>query len=298
MSQGEMIIQQLFNALTIGSLYAEAAIGLAMVFSILGLINFAHGAILMVGAYSIVFAQAAGLPFWASALLGIAISTLAGVLMERIAYRPIRGAPDVSLLLTSFAVTVLIENGIVVFVSASPKGFPIPQILNSFVSVGNMRFPVIDLSIIGATLVLLVILSLLVTRTKIGIAMRAAASDLVGARLCGIDIDKVIVFAFALGSAMAGVAGIGWAGRLGDVDPFMGLGPVLKGFVACVFGGFGSIPGAVLGAYILGGMEVLFTAFLPTELALYRNAYVFIVLILVLLLRPAGILGTTAREKI
>jgi branched-chain amino acid transport system permease protein len=145
---------------------------------------------------------------------------------------------------------------------------------------------------------LLAVFTLLVKRTRIGIAMRASSSDSVGAHLCGIDINRVVVFAFALGSAMAGFAGIGWAGRLGIVEPFMGLEPVLKGFVACIFGGFGSLPGAVLGAYMLGGMEVMFTAFLPTEYALYRNAYIFVVLILVLLLRPSGLLGTTAKEKL
>jgi branched-chain amino acid transport system permease protein len=294
----ELIVQQLFNALTIGSLYAEAAIGLAMVFGILNLINFAHGDILMLGAYGIVLALSIGFPFWAAVVLGIVGATLAGLLMERIAYRPLRGAPDVALLLTSFAVTILIENGIILTVSANPKPFPMPPLLNGFISIGNLRFPTIDATVIVGTLVLLLILTFLVTRTRIGIAMRATASDLVGAHLCGIDINRVVVFAFAVGSAIAGVAGIGWAGRIGKVDPFMGLEPVLKGFVAVVFGGFGSIPGAVLGAYILGGMEVLFTAFLPTEYALYRNAYVFIVLIIVLLLRPSGLLGTRTQEKL
>ena len=298
MSNIETILQQLINALTIGSLYAEAAIGLAMVFSILNLINFAHGDILMIGTYSIVFALALDIPFGFAAILGIAAATLAGLLMERIAYRPLRGAPDVSLLLTSFAVTILIENGIVMFVSESPKSFPIPRSLGGYVSAGNLRLAIIDLTVIVGAILLLVALTFLVTKTKIGTAMRATASDLDGARLCGIDINKVVVFAFALGSAIAAVAGIGWAGRLGSIDPYMGLEPVLKGFVASIFGGFGSIPGAVLGAYILGGMEVLFTAFLPTEYALYRDAYVFIILIVVLLLRPSGLLGTTSKEKV
>lgn len=298
MTTSEMVFQQLFNAITIGSLYAEAAIGLAMVFSILNLINFAHGDIVVIGAYAIVFGLSAGIPFWAAALLGIAGATLAGVIMERIAYRPLRGAPDVALLLTSFAVTVLIENGIILFISPSPKAFHVPSYLSGFVAVGNMRLPTIDLFVIGGAVVLFVALTVLVRRTKIGISMRAAAADLVGARLCGIDVNKTVVFAFMVGSAIAGVAGIGWAGRLGAVDPFMGLEPVLKGFVACVFGGFGSLAGAVLGAYILGGMEVLLVAFLPTEYAMYRNAYIFVVLILVLLLRPSGLLGTSGREKV
>jgi len=298
MSTLETLLQQLFNALSVGSLYAEAAIGLAMVFSILNLVNFAHGDILVLGVYTMIFGLAAGLAFWSAALLGILASALIGLFVERIAYRPLRGAPDVSLLLTSFAVTILIENGLILFVSASPRAFPLPPYLSGFVSLGNLRLPVIDLSVILGAFLLLLVLTVLVTRTSIGIAMRAAASDLTGALLCGIDINKVIAFAFGLGSAIAGVAGIGWAGRIGKIDPFMGLEPVLKGFVACIFGGFGSIPGAVLGAYILGGMEVLLTAFLPSEYSQYRNAFVFIILIIVLLVRPSGLLGKTDKEKL
>ena len=298
MTPFELVLQQIFNALTIGSLYAEAAIGLAMVFSILNMVNFAHGDILLVGTYAIVFSLAAGLPFWLAAILGIAASILMGVIIERVAYRPLRGAPDVSLLLTSFAVTILIENGIVMLISPNSFAFKIPAYLSGYVALGNLRLPTIDIFIIISAFILLGLLTFLVLKTKIGIAMRAAASDLVGAQLCGIDINKTVVFAFIVASGIAGFAGIGWAGRLGSIDPNMGLEPVLKGFVAVVFGGFGSLPGAVLGAFILGGMEVLLVAVLPTEWAAYRNAYIYLILILVLLIKPTGLLGTTGKEKV
>jgi branched-chain amino acid transport system permease protein len=293
----QTIIQQIFNAATVGSLYAESAIGLAMVFSILGLVNFAHGDILLLGVYGMVLAQGAGLPFWLSVIIAILVSCIAGLLLERIAYRPLRGSPDISLFLTSFAATIIIENLIVMLISSSAKAVSTPKWLSSFIEVGSMRFPLIDVIVILTAIITFSAVLYLITRTRIGVAMRATSADMLGAKLCGINIDIVVVFAFGLGSAIAGLAGIGWTGRLGSVDPFLGLYPVLKGYIACVFGGFGNLAGALLGAYVLGGMEVLLQAFLPGDLGLYRDTIVFVLLVIMLLLRPQGLLGSKSAER-
>jgi branched-chain amino acid transport system permease protein len=298
MTTVQLIIQQAINALSIGSLYALMAIGLAMVFGILRLINFAHGDMIMVGSYAALLLLVAGLPFWVAALGGIAASTIAGLLLERIAYRPIRGAPDVAMLLTSFAVTILLENAAILIFNPTPRPFPAPEFLGTAQRFGPLRIANVDLIAIIATMILLVALTLFVTRNQIGISMRAASEDLLAARLMGINVNQVIASAFAIGSIMAGVVGLIWSIRVGKIDPLMGFYPVLKAFVASVIGGLGSLPGAILGGYVLGILEILLQGFLPSSLTPYRDAFVFIILIILLLFRPNGILGSTEKEKI
>lgn len=298
MTSVELLLQQLVNALSLGGVYALTAIGLAMVFSILRLINFAHGDLMMVGAYSALGLLVIGVPFWLVVLITLLIGAAAGLLMERIAYRPLRGQADVSMLLTSFAITVLLENGALLLVSPRSRPFPVPDVLRTAWRIGNVQVARLDVAVIAFTAVLLLLLSLFITRTTLGLAMRAAATDLRGARIIGININQVIVTAFLIGSALAGVAGIIWGARAGKIDPLMGFNPVLKAFVAAVIGGFGTIPGAVLGGFLLGGLEILLQAFLPGNLPSYRDAFVFGALILMLLVRPNGVLGSTAPEKI
>ena len=298
MTTVQLIIQQAINALSIGSLYALMAIGLAMVFGILRLINFAHGDMIMVGSYAALLLLVAGLPFWVAALGGIAASTIAGLLLERIAYRPIRGEPDVAMLLTSFAVTILLENAAILIFNPTPRPFPAPEFLGTAQRFGPLRIANVDLIAIIATMILLVALTLFVTRNQIGISMRAASQDLLAARLMGINVNQVIASAFAIGSIMAGVVGLIWSIRVGKIDPLMGFYPVLKAFVASVIGGLGSLPGAILGGYVLGILEILLQGFLPSSLTPYRDAFVFVILIILLLFRPNGILGSTEKEKI
>jgi len=298
MTTVQLIIQQAINALSIGSLYALMAIGLAMVFGILRLINFAHGDMIMVGSYAALLLLVAGMPFWVAALGGIAASTIAGLLLERIAYRPIRGAPDVAMLLTSFAVTILLENAAILIFNPTPRPFPAPEFLGTAQRFGPLRIANVDLIAIIATMILLVALTLFVTRNQIGISMRAASQDLLAARLMGINVNQVIASAFAIGSIMAGVVGLIWSIRVGKIDPLMGFYPVLKAFVASVIGGLGSLPGAILGGYVLGIVEILLQGFLPSSLTPYRDAFVFVILIILLLFRPNGILGSTEKEKI
>jgi branched-chain amino acid transport system permease protein len=294
----EILLQQLINAVSVGSLYALMAIGLAMVFGILRLINFAHGDLIMVGSYATLLLMASGLPFLLAALAGVAASTVAGLVMERVAYRPLRGAHEVSMLLTSFSVTIFLENLAIILFRPTSRPFSAPAFLQSSIELGRLRVAGLDLIAIGVTAVLLVGLTLFVQRTDIGIAMRAASQDLLAARLMGIDVNKVVATAFAIGSFLAGVVGILWSARVGKIDPLMGFNPVLKAFVASVIGGLGSLPGAVIGAYVLGGLEILLQGLLPPGLSAYRDAFVFGILIALLLLRPNGILGSTEREKI
>lgn len=294
----QLLIQQTINAVSIGSIYALMAIGLAMVFGILRLINFAHGDLIMVGSYAALLSLVLGAPYWAAALIGIAAAVVAGLLMERVAYRPIRGAPDVAMLLTSFAVTIFLENMAILIFSPTPRPFPTPPILDSALHVGELRIAAVDVAAIVVAIVALVSLTLFIRRSEVGIGMRAASQDLLAARLMGININRVIVLAFAIGSALAGMVGLLWSIRVGKIDPLMGFYPVLKAFVASVIGGLGSLPGAVLGGYLLGFLEILLQGLLPAALTPYRDAFVFVILIVLLLFRPNGILGSTEREKI
>ncbi len=323
-------IQQVVNALSAGSLYALMAVGLAMVFGILRLINFAHGDLMMVAAYGAVFCLGAGLPLPAAVLVMVLGTVIVGLLMERVAYRPLRGASDVAVLLTSFGVGQILQNGTLLITRLAGKptliAFPSPEALSGVVSrqdfqfLGSITVPRVNVVSFVAGIVLLGLLTLFVTRTTLGLSMRAAAEDLSAARLVGIKVNRVVATAFAIGSGLAAVAGLLYSVQAGQINPYMGFTPVLKAFIAAVIGGFGSIAGAVLGGYVLGFLEVLVTAlagigdilppgsvspevrsllqqWLPGGLAAYRDAIVFGILILVLLVRPQGILGRRDREE-
>jgi branched-chain amino acid transport system permease protein len=316
-------IQQVVNALSAGSLYALMAVGLAMVFGILRLINFAHGDLMMIAAYLAVFCLGAGLPLAVAIPLVVLGTVVVGLLMERVAYRPIRGAPDVAMLLTSFAVGQILQNGTLLTTRLAGKptliAFPSPDALNGVVTLGAITIPKVNVASFVAGIVLLGLLSVFVTRTNLGLSMRAAAEDLSAARLMGIKVNRVVATAFAIGAGLAAVAGLLYSVQAGQINPYMGFTPVLKAFIAAVIGGFGSISGAVLGGYVLGFLEVLVTSlagigdllpagsvppeirtflqqWLPSGLASWRDAVVFVVLILVLLVRPQGILGRRVRE--
>lgn len=293
-------IQQLINAVAQGSRYALVAVGLSMVFGILRMTNFAHGDMMMVGAFATLVVGGLGAPFWLAALAGIAAGALAGVVVERAAYRPVRGAPDVTLLLTSLAVTYVLENlGILIF-SSSPQNFPLPEWLNGWFQLqdGAITFTQIDVLTVVLTLVSLLLLGWFVTRTDTGLGMRAAAEDMTAAHLVGLDVNRLIVVAFAVASAFAGLGGVLWAAQSGVVEPDMGFTPLLKAFVAAIIGGFGSIAGALIGGYLLGALEVCIVAFLPSEISPYRDALVFALLIAFLLFRPQGVLRTTREVKL
>jgi len=234
-------LQQLVNALSIGSLYALMAVGLAMVFSILRLINFAHGDLIMVAAYIAAFALLGKLPLVVTIVLMLAGTILLGLLMERVAYRPIRGAPDVAALLTSFAVGQILQNGTLLVTRLlqrpNPLAFPVISALSGVFTFGSITIPRVNVLSLVLGIILLVLLSLFVTRTDLGLSMRAAAEDLPAARLMGIDTNRVIATAFAIGSGLAAVAGLLFAVQAGQLTPYMGFTPVLKAFIAAVIGG-------------------------------------------------------------
>ncbi|MFL5801545.1 MAG: branched-chain amino acid ABC transporter permease [Roseiflexaceae bacterium] len=317
-------IQQFVNALSAGSLYALMAVGLAMVFGILRLINFAHGDMMMVAAYIAAFALFGGLSLPVAVIATVAGTVLVGLLVERVAYRPIRGAPDVAALLTSFAVGQILQNGTLLWTRLIGRpiqiAFPAPELLSGVLTFGPITVPRLNIVSLVAGVVLLVLLSLFVTRTTMGLAMRAAAEDLTAAQLMGIKINRVIATAFAIGSGLAAIAGLLFAVQAGQINPYLGFTPVLKAFIAAVIGGFGSIAGAVVGGYALGALEVLLTAlpgigdilppglvspgtqsflrrWLPSSLTGYRDAFVFVALILMLLFRPNGILGRREHDE-
>ncbi|MER9367016.1 branched-chain amino acid ABC transporter permease [Mesorhizobium sp. M0518] len=300
MTQLDYILQQIVNAVSLGSLYALVAVGLSIVFGVLKLTNFAHGDVMMVGAFGVALLVGIGVPFAVAVICGIAAAAVAGFLIERIAYRPIRDAPDVARLLTSLAVTYIIENvGILVFTS-SPRNFPLPDILNTSweMSNGAITFTSINLLTIALTFVSLLLLGWFITRTTTGLGMRAAAEDMSAAHLVGLNVNRLIIVAFIVASAYAGLAGILWAAQAGVVQPQMGFTPLLKAFVAAIIGGFGSIAGALVGGYILGALEIFIVAFLPSSVSSYRDAIVFAVLIAFLLVRPGGLLQPNREIKL
>ncbi|MGI8746836.1 MAG: branched-chain amino acid ABC transporter permease, partial [Deinococcus sp.] len=299
MSAAEFLVQQLVNALSVGSLYALIAVGLSLIFGILRLSNFAHGDMMMIGAFATLLFQQAGLGFAPALVLGILVAALAGAVIERVAYRPVRGAPDVTMLLTSLALTFILENLGILFFSASPRNFPLPEWVTRPWSLGGgaVTFTNINVLSLGLTLASLAFLTWLMTRTTLGLGMRAAAEDLGAAQLVGIPVNRVIVLAFVLASGFAGLAGVLWGAQSGVVDPLMGFTPLLKAFVAAIIGGLGSLPGAVLGGYLLGALEVLIVAFSPPEVSPYRDAIVFTLLIGFLLLRPGEMLSRNAEVQ-
>jgi branched-chain amino acid transport system permease protein len=295
----EYVLQQLINAVSQGSLFALVAVGLSIIFSLLRLTNFAHGDMMMIGAFATLLFQYAGLSFILAVLAGLVVSALAGIITEWVAYRPVRGAPDVTMLLTSVALTYILENLAILLFTASPKNFPVPEWLSKLYSFDRIIFTNINVMTVMLTLAAFLFLRWFTTSTKIGLGMRAAAEDLTASYLVGVNVNRVIVVAFVMASVFAGLAGVLWAAQAGVVEPLMGFTPLLKAFVAAIIGGFGSIPGAILGGFVLGGLEV-FIQSLPSSWGLspYRDAIVFILLIAFLLFRPGGLVGVKREVKL
>jgi branched-chain amino acid transport system permease protein len=290
-------LQQLINGLSLGSLYALIAIGYTLVYGILRLINFAHGDLLMVAAYLAV--MGVGLFSWpwpAAFGLGILLTGFMGVLLERGAYRPLRRAPRISLLISAIAASFLLENLALVIAGGRAKPFPVPSVFAGSYSWGGLFMPRLSLLIPLITAVLLVMLFIIIYRTYAGMAMRAIARDLETVSLMGINVNRIISFTFLIGSLLAGAGGILWVMKYPQVHPFMGILPGLKAFIAAVLGGIGNVAGAVVGGLLLGLLEVMLIAFFPAW-AGYRDAAAFILLIVLLLVRPTGLLGETLGEE-
>lgn len=286
-------LSQLFNGIKLGSVYAMVAIGYSMVYGILRLINFAHGDIMTVGVYTIlVLFTTYGLPLWLTIIISIALAIIVGLTAERIAYRPLRSSGEETTLISSLAVSILIQNIIVMVFSPQRVAFHLPEYLSKLHTFGTVRLSTMNIITFVAVFVILIALSYMIKNTRVGMAMRACSDNMNAARLMGINITTIIVIAFAIGSALAALSGLMLAGEYKTIDPLMGFVPGLKAFCAAVLGGIGSLGGAVLGGFILGIIEMLFAGLMPTEITPYRDAFVFLVLILVLLVKPNGILGS------
>ncbi|MBW1953161.1 MAG: branched-chain amino acid ABC transporter permease [Deltaproteobacteria bacterium] len=290
-------LQQLINGLSLGSLYALIAIGYTMVYGILRLINFAHGDLLMVAAYAGLFGVGMfSLPWELAFPLALMLTGLMGVLLERGAYRPLRRAPRISLLISAIAASFFLENLALVMLGGRPQPFPVPPFLAGAITLNGLFISRLSFYTPAITAVLLAALFLMVYRTRIGIAMRAIARDLETTRLMGINVDRLITLTFLIGSVLAGAGGLLWAMRYPQVNPYMGILPGLKAFIAAVLGGIGNLAGAVLGGLLLGVSEILIVAFFPAW-AGYRDALAFGLLIVVLLFRPTGLLGEILMEE-
>jgi branched-chain amino acid transport system permease protein len=287
----DVVVQQTVNALALGGTYALLALGLAMVFSVLGLINFAHGELMTVTGYAMYFVLTAGLPFEIAVLVGIVAAIATAMLMERVAFRPVRNAGTATMLLTSFAVSTILHMLFQNLISARPKALPVPDWMIGALNIAGFDIGVIQLMSISATALLLFALTVFLRRSTLGIAMRAASLDFPVTRLMGINANMVISTAFAISGLLAGVAGVLWLAQRGSVDPLMGFLPVLKAFIAVVLGGLGSLSGAVLGGFTLAFIEVALRAFLPDDWLPFRESIALALVILLLLVRPEGLLG-------
>jgi branched-chain amino acid transport system permease protein len=285
------LIQQLVNGLSLGGTYALLALGLAMVFSIMGLINFAHGDLITIGGYVMWEMTNRGISWYWTIPVVLVATTLASMLMERIAFRRLRGASVVTLLITSFAVSFFIENAFGILISPRAQGIPVPNWLNQAVHFGSVIVPAVQVLTIVVVFVCLAFLAYMLNHTLLGTSMRAAAEDFRAAQLVGVRANRVVVSAFALGGLLAGVASVLYIARSGSVSPTSGFDPIVQAFIATVIGGLGNIYGAVVGGFVLGFTEVAFNAFLPNSVVPFSDAFALFVVIGLLLMRPHGILG-------
>lgn len=293
-----LFLQHMANSLSLGSLYALIAIGYTMVYGILRLINFAHGDIFMIGAYLAFYGMTLiSLPWWAALFLAIVLTGVFGVSLERAAYKPLRDSPRISIMISAIGASFLIENLAVLLFGGRPKGVNVPEILGKVIHLGSVSIVTVSLVIPVCTFLILGILLWIVNHTKTGMAMRAVSTDIDAARLMAVDVNRIVSFTFGIGSVLAAFGGIMWAFKYPQLNPLMGVMPGLKCFIAAVVGGIGSIPGAVLGGFLLGFIEIMTVALLP-QLSGYRDAFAFVLLIVVLLVKPTGLLGKRQAEKV
>lgn len=290
-----MIIQQALNSLQLGSIYALIALGYTMVYGVLRLINFAHGDVFMVGAYAALFlAVSLGFPLIALAPLTFVAIGLLGIVIERIAYKPLRGAARVSAVITALAVGLFLETLMLAVVGPEPKKFP-ALITTKIHTLGSFTVTNVQALIIIISVALMIGLDLFVAKTRTGMAMRALSWDKTFAPLLGINVDRIVSITFFIGAGLAAMAGIFTGLAYPVIDPYMGIMVGWKAFVSAVIGGTGSIKGAVLGGFLLGAVEILSTAFLPST---YKDMIVFGLLLVILLFKPQGFFGTPAQKKV
>ena len=290
-----MLMQQIVNGITIGGVYALVALGYSMVYSILRIVNFAHGDIFMIGAFiGLSLSGSLGLPIYVSIALSMLFTAAVGILIERTAYRPLYAKDSLSVLISALGVDIFLQNFARILWGSETHAYPSDWKVKSYLA-GNITVTNIQILIMGLTVILLILLYFLVYRSKTGIAMRACSHSIVNARLMGINTNKIIILTFGIGSALAAVAGNLVGIYYDAVYPSMGYSMGMKAFAAAILGGIGSIPGAVVGGFLIGIVEILGSAYLSSG---YRDAFAFVVMILILIVRPSGLMGKKQQEKV
>ena len=285
----------LISGLSLGSIYALIALGYTMVYGIAKMLNFAHGDVIMVGAFTVIVSvMMLGFPVWAGLLLSVVICTVLGMTIERVAYKPLRKAEPLTVLITAIGVSYLLQNVALLIFGSTQKSFSKVFHVSS-VHFGDVSMSGESVVTLAVTIVIMICLSLFINKTRAGKAMRAVSQDKEAAELMGISVNRTISLTFAIGSALAAVAGVFYGATYGFIGPFTGSMPGIKAFVAAVFGGIGSIPGAMVGGILLGVLESMSKAYISTELS---DAIVFASLIVVLLVRPTGLFGKVIKEKV
>ena len=291
-------IQSLANGLNLGSIYALTALGYTMVYGIIRMINFAHGDFIMVGGFTLFYVIPVmlklGLPAWFAVFAAIIVCVCVGVLTEQIAYKPVRGQGSTTALITALGMSLVLENGALVIFGSAPRNVP-PMFDLPAVSFGSVTIPATTILTLVIGLVMMLLLTLFIKHTKLGKAMRAVPEDKIASTLVGINVNKIITATFAIGSGLAAIAGVLLCSAYPSLTPYTGSMPGIKAFVAAVFGGIGSIPGALIGGILLGIIEIFGKAYISSQMA---DAIVFAVLIVVLLVKPAGLFGKNIQEKV
>ncbi|WP_186389134.1 MULTISPECIES: branched-chain amino acid ABC transporter permease [unclassified Stappia] len=283
-------IQFVIDVLSLGGAYALMALGLVIIYGILRLVNFAYGELIMVAGYTLYLTGGSGLPWIVMAVLALAMAVVFGIFTDYAAFRPVRAKSVTAVLITSFAFSNLLQNAALLFISPRPRYVPLPEIFSQTVVIAGAITPVRNLLTIAASIVLLAAVAFLMRKTTLGIAMRAAASNFTMARMLGVPANLIISLAFALSGFLAGVVGILWIGRIGTVVPGIGLEPLLVAFIATVIGGMRSLPGAVIGGFLLAFIDTTLNYTLSQDLLKFRDAFTFGLVILILLWRPDGLI--------
>ena len=283
-------IQFIIDVLSLGGAYALMALGLVIVYGILRLVNFAYGELIMVAGYTMYLAGDSGLPWLVMAFIAVVMAMLAGVATDYVAFRPVRAKSVTAVLITSFAFSTLLQNAALLFISPRPRTVPLPDIFSQTVTIGGAITPLRNVITIAAAVILLALFALLMRKTVLGIAMRAAATNFTMARMLGVPANLIISSAFAISGFLAGVVGLLWIGRIGTVVPGIGLGPLLVAFIATVIGGMRSLSGAVVGGFLLALIDTTLNYTLTQELLKFRDAFTFSLVILILLWRPEGLM--------
>lgn len=294
----EVIIQQIVNALSLGSLYALLALGLAMVYSVLGLMNFAYGELVTMVGYTIYFSVNAGIPYGLAAILGIVVSIIFALLTELIAFRPLRKASYAAILFSSFAMSIFFQNLLRQSVSTRPRGINVPTILDSVIKIGNIRIPTLSIVTLVISLISMGLLVYFLQKTKAGLAIRSAAANFQVARLLGIPANRVFSLAFITSGLLAGIGGVLWVSRIGGITPVMGFKPVLSSFIAIILGGLGNLKGAVVGGFMFGFLEILLQVILPASVRPFIDALVLLIIVVILAIKPEGLVGKKVEIKL